>query len=650
VIVTPRLADSSAIAVNQDSRVQQLRGIAIVLVVAYHAGGLLPAGFIGVDVFFVISGYVITLSVTDRMRTGTFDLLEFLRRRVRRIVPALSLMLVTTLLLANWFSTMSSRTETLRTGLFASLGFANAFLYRFRPDGYFEDSAKSNALLHAWSLSLEEQFYLVFALVLALGIKVGALGHSNRRSVATLFVMVTAAISFTACIWMTHISVEIGSPEIQRLVAADSLDSRFSFYMPMTRAWEFLIGVLVALVKPSTRSWSGGRVLQVAGLMMVGSSAVLMPIDLFPGVWTLFPVVGTAAMLFSDSETSLTKSRLAAPLSYLGDRSYGWYLWHWPLMQFVSPFSATKVVLLLAGLVALLPASLSLKFIENPVRTRIGWKAPRRTAAVLVVSIAVPVATFSLTRNPQPDLGHHLDVRLGCAYGDISKLSRGQDCVIETSGALGVAALVGDSHASHLSEAFVSASRDLRLDAMLASRANSPFLFLEKVADAGNSREQRQMVEHLIQTGVTLVVLAQSDYSIPYLKDSGWDDGMRPVLTALTQAGIRVVLVSQSVFVEVNPLACSTLQVRVGACDAEIAPDTTRLNLNRKRVVLEQRLDAEFPAVRTYDALPYLCPEESCPLRREGKWWWRDGGHISVHASEQLTASLRDAMASALSN
>jgi hypothetical protein len=239
-------------------------------------------------------------------------------------------------------------------------------------------------------------------------------------------------------------------------------------------------------------------------------------------------------------------------------------------------------------------------------------------------------------------------------YGEIEKLGKGGVCSLPVSESEGIAALVGDSHASHLSEAFVVASHNLGFDALLASRANSPFLFLEGVSEGGASNEQRRMVKHLIELGVRIVVVAQSTYQISFQDGRDWADAMRPVLEEFTVAGVRVVLVGESVFVGervfvgADPQDCSALQIYLSACAADIERQTSQLLGQRSRFQQEADLAQEIDSVVLFDSARHLCPEELCSLRRNGRWWWRDNGHISVYASEQLGVPLQAAMREAL--
>lgn len=641
------MTDLSRVKVPVRQDIQQLRGLAIIFVVAYHAGGILPAGFVGVDMFFVISGYVIARSVQERVFKEDFTLSEFVSRRIRRLLPPLAAMLTVIIFLSTWLSPLLSRVQTVRTGIFATFGAANLFLFRFRPDGYFVSSEKSNALLHTWSLSLEEQFYVLFAIGVLLIVR--AAKKSNFVQVATWVAGVVGLASFALCIIMSTSGIQVGNTVLKQVLGSEFLDSDFAFYMPMTRAWEFLIGVLLGFHISSIALRTSVRLgIQFVGFCLVLVSGLLTPVNGFPGLWTVLPTVGTGAIIVGGGLGVGISGQLGTVMSWLGNRSYGWYLWHWPLMQFVSPYSQTRVSLVTAALVAVIPAALSYKFLEQPIRLSLHWRTAQRVGALAAVCLVIPLLAVISTRSPEPDLDHHLDVRLGCMYGEIEKLGEGGVCTLPVSGSKGIAALIGDSHASHLSGAFVVASHNLGFDALLASRANAPFLFLEGVSEDGVSNEQRRMVKHLIERGVRIVVVAQSTYQISFQDGHDWADAMRPVLEELTIAGVRVVLVGESLFVGADPQDCSAFQIYLSACAADVERQTGQLLGQRSRFQQEADLAREIGSVVLFDSARHLCPEELCRIRRNGRWWWRDNGHISVYASRQLEVPLQAAMTAVL--
>lgn len=627
--------------------IQELRGVAILLVVLYHAGAVLPSGFIGVDVFFVISGFVIAGSVRRSMRADNFSLASFIGKRVRRILPALSVMLTIVVLASSWFSSVASRVQTVRTGLFASLGGANLFLYRFRPDGYFEVSEKTNALLHTWSLSLEEQFYLTFAIAIAVAFRIfnGRVSQSSAIQAITL----VGFASFVLCVVVAHFTITLSSSALRLLLAADELDSTFAFYLPFTRAWEFLAGVSLC--------WLNIRVeprllllLRASGVLLMLASSTIVPGDHFPGLFTLMPVVAAVLLLISSGESSdLMSGKLGLVFRWLGDRSYSWYLWHWPIIQFVYPFSSSPWAQLTAALASLLPAHLSFAYVEQRFRNRAIWRSSRRTRVLGVASVLIPIAALSATRDFEPSLGLHLDAQLGCEEGILVRLQPEGPCTLSFDGAQSTAILLGDSHAGHLSEAFVGASEELGMNAILAARGNSPFVYPSGTRDESTPSQTQTLVDLAISRKVDVAVIAQSVYSSNFAPGVDWESAFRPVLEDLTSAGIRVVLVAQSVYLNTEPRSCSPLQTRLGLCNQIETRDSELLLMSRPRVASERLLADMSQGVVLFDSAKHLCPEPECSNRRGTNWWWRDNGHISVFASTQLRPYLRDAMMEALS-
>jgi len=618
--------------------IQELRGVAILLVVLYHAGAILPSGFIGVDVFFVISGFVIAGSVRRSMRADDFSLSSFIGKRVRRILPALSVMLTIVVLASSWFSSVASRVQTVRTGLFASLGGANLFLYRFRPDGYFEVSEKTNALLHTWSLSLEEQFYLAFAIAIAVAFRIFN-GRVSQSSAVRVIALV-GFVSFVLCVVVAHFTISLSSSILRLLLAADELDSTFAFYLPLTRAWEFLAGVSLC--------WLNIRVeprllliLRVSGVLLLLASSTIVPVDRFPGLFTLMPVMAAMLLLINSSESSaLMSGRLGIVFRWLGDRSYSWYLWHWPIIQFVYPFSSSRWAQLTAALASLLPAHLSFAYVEQRFRNRAIWRSSRRTRVLGVVSILIPIAALSATRDFEPSLSFHLDAEMGCEYGELSRLQENGPCTLTFDGAQSTAILLGDSHAGHLSEAFVGASKELGMNAILAVRGNSPFVYPGGVREVANPSQTQLLVDLAITRKVSVAVIAQSDYANNFASGVDWESAFRPVLEDLTAAGVRVVVVAQSVLMDADPRMCSPIQISLSRCDQLVSRDTNELFAARKRLSSEKRLVSEFQGVALFDSAQILCPDTRCSNRRQNEWWWRDGGHISIPASRALTGDL----------
>lgn len=332
-----------------------LRALAVIPVVFFHAGFQgLPGGFVGVDIFFVISGYLITAILLRELASGRFSILEFYKRRARRILPALFFVIALCLPFAWWLLTPDDL-KRFGASLFSVSVFASNF-YFWRNTDYFAPAAEDQPLLHTWSLSVEEQFYLFFPLLLALIYPFG-------KARAFFVIAAISVISFLLCEWMLH-----------HFPVAN-------FYLLPTRAWELLLGSLVAFVY----FWRPGlitdtsllikNILSLAGLAMIVGSVVLMEKSTpFPGLAAVFPVLGSALIIaFARRETWVGKLLALKVLVFVGLISYSAYLWHQPIFAFLRTASATPLqpVDYLIPMVATLGlAVFSLYFIERPFRTR----------------------------------------------------------------------------------------------------------------------------------------------------------------------------------------------------------------------------------------------------------------------------------------
>src|SRR4051812_39233055 len=289
--------------------VDGLRAIAVMLVLNFHGfPAAMPGGFIGVDVFFVISGFLITGIIARELEQGRFSLLTFYIRRVRRIFPALIAVLAVVLILG-WFWMLPATFAQLGTDVFASAGFA-ANIALLLQSGYFDVESAKKPLLHLWSLGIEEQFYLAWPLILML---------ATRWRVALLSIAGAIAIaSFTFN------------------VARVGFDPVATFYLPFSRAWELLAGAVLALTwSRIDQSGAASNWRAAAGLVLIVIAAAVLNVHrAFPGWWALLPVAGSA-LLLSAPAAWINRTLLSwPPMVWIGLISYPLYLWHWPLLVF----------------------------------------------------------------------------------------------------------------------------------------------------------------------------------------------------------------------------------------------------------------------------------------------------------------------------
>ncbi|MEB3983913.1 acyltransferase family protein [Mycobacterium sp. 663a-19] len=373
----------------RDSRrldIQGLRAVAVLMVVAFHAGLPVPGGFVGVDVFFVISGFVITGMIhRERSSTGRFRLGQFYLRRFKRLTPALALMVAVTMVLSFCLlSPLGAQQIAAPTGAGAMLLIAN-FVIPLLTGGYFDPPAESNPLLHTWTLSVEEQFYLIFPAILLHG---WALSRRARR-IPWVPILVGAA-SLTS-LWLAVAGAGVFGP-----LGASPATYLVGFYGPFARAWEFAVGALLALAMASRnlRPHRFAQVLAWLGLGLIAASALLIDhTTVFPGLWTLLPVGGTVLVIAGGTNHSTGVNRILTlpAIVKMGDWSYSIYLWHWPLKVFaVLLWPEATFVAVLAVVLSVLPAAASYRWVEQPLR-RLPPLTRRRTFALVGAVVCLPI-------------------------------------------------------------------------------------------------------------------------------------------------------------------------------------------------------------------------------------------------------------------
>ncbi len=288
-----------------------LRAIAVTLVVLYHFGLGVSSGFIGVDVFFVISGYLIGSKILPEINEGSFSFKSFWLKRIKRLLPAALVMVITTLVVG-WFVMLPGDYKHLGQSSLAHLLFSSNIFF-WKNIHYFTESVSSFPLLHTWSLSVEEQFYLLLPLLLYVATKLG-------RNVLRIIVVLSLILSALLCLYASR---HYQTP---------------NYYLLPTRWWELGIGLLFPLFSIEKKlNKRGGALLLILGLSMILLSAFITPTSNFPSEWTLLPVIGTMFCIAGGKSNSRTKSVISLrPVVFIGLISYSLYLWHWPIHSFLS--------------------------------------------------------------------------------------------------------------------------------------------------------------------------------------------------------------------------------------------------------------------------------------------------------------------------
>ncbi|MBE2251789.1 MAG: acyltransferase family protein [Myxococcus sp.] len=601
-----------------------LRGVAVVLVVLFHAWPtLVPGGFVGVDVFFVISGFVVTQMVRRDLARQPFRALDFYLRRVNRLAPALLAMLAATLtfsvlLLSPTLLTLVLSHAAAGLAMMANLLFA-------AQASYFDVSAEVKPLLHLWSLAVEEQFYLAVPLAVAMA----------RRAPR-----VAGALA---------VGLTLGS--LAASVALTGVAPQWAFFLPVTRAWELLAGVLLAQ-RPAASGPHRGRLraaLASLGLALIAGAAFgLDRTTPFPGVAALLPVGGAALVLWGGPGQGVAKLLSRGWLVWLGLISYPLYLWHWPLLtlgRLSVPLEQDVVITPLAVGAAVLLAWLTFAFLERPARAR----QSRAVALGLVGAaalLAVTLTGLQLSGAPQrwsargaaalelADFERAYDFKTDARFGtcwlvDEVAPSAG-DCVEEAPAGLPLVMVWGDSHAARFT-AGLRAVQAERHAFRLAQRTRSS---CPPLLDAGNAscRDANQAV----------VLEAAALRPAVLILDARWTNApqvsaLRATLEQLRRALPSTRLVVVGPVPEWRVTLPWTLNARVG-----VAPVPERLRPERydrqRQAEAQLQATAREGGATFVSALDGLCrPDEGCLVRLSEAplmlTTW-DYGHLTTPAAK----------------
>ncbi|BDS08250.1 O-antigen acetylase [Oceaniferula spumae] len=351
-----------------------LRSLAVIPVILFHAGLGFPGGYVGVDIFFVISGFLITSIIAKDIRNDCFSMTHFWERRVRRILPASVLVLLVTLI-AGAFILLPGQFEDLGKAACAQALMVSNF-YFWQQDGYFATASEFLPTLHTWSLAVEEQFYLILPLLMVWLMR----GNSGR---------VARALKVLSLIFVISLAWSVYNLEHH---------PSSTFFLLPTRAWELLAGSLLALVplkKPLSSKWN--ELLSIAGVLLILGSVFFMTSETpFPGLAAIPPCLGAVLLIFSNQSMLTTAGKLLAlkPCVFVGKISYSLYLWHWPLLVYGRHLSVSEPSLTLRlslVLASFILAYLTWKYVENPFRTKSICRNRKQIARFGVVGTLLPI-------------------------------------------------------------------------------------------------------------------------------------------------------------------------------------------------------------------------------------------------------------------
>jgi peptidoglycan/LPS O-acetylase OafA/YrhL len=644
--VTPREGGASpafdTVPVHRRLDIQGLRAIAVFLVVAFHAGLPVPGGFVGVDLFFVISGFVITgLLLRQWNADGQIDFGRFYARRIRRLLPALALVVAITCVGSILVqSPNGAQQQTAQTAIGAMLIAANVIVPRLSDD-YFGWIAAHNPLMHTWSLSVEEQFYLVYPGLLVVGL-VAARWLRNQRAAAVPVVLTTLG-SGVLMLVLAYAPTVI--PSSAGLLSA--------FFSSPARAWEFGAGALVALLAERC-VWPGAARL-AAGVLgaffAIGPAFVLTEHTTFPGIAAFAPVVGTTLILAAGIGGVHPVSRIlsAGPLVWAGDLSYSWYLWHWPLIVFSKRlFPDVEWATLVAAILSLPVAFLSFRFVESPTRAapaapgrRVGGLAVLTTAAVVLLAGGLGLGAKS-GWGQSWTLGAHVAMQRGCD----SEFDPVQ-CRWTSGNGRRFVLLLGDSQAWALADGLIPAADGLGLDTIVAASNACPFALrpaapakLDGLSSACEARNQ-QLVQYALEQRPQVVVIANQSLAYSAARES-WRASLSPAVRRLRASAIGVVIVHVVPLGDEQNLQASLLFRPSGGSRFTLLASQKSGRANADTA--ERMVADENPGTVVFDPATLLCPDGRCRVAYEGTEYYTDRNHLSRPGALLLESGLHQAL------
>jgi peptidoglycan/LPS O-acetylase OafA/YrhL len=617
-----------------------LRAVAVLGVVLHHLStSLAPGGYVGVDVFFVISGYLITGIIHSDLEQGNFTFARFYERRVRRIFPALLVMLCVCLAVGYGLLFPTDMSAMLRGALGTLLFASNMVFWRDLSAGYFAATdAMQNPLLHTWSLGVEEQFYLAFPVALL----------AIRRLCAR---------------WLPHILY--AGAIISLGLAALLLHSKSVavFFLSPFRAWELLAGALLTVGGiPPISSQTRRECVAWLGFVAVASSIVLYtPKTPFPGLAAVMPVLGACAIIHAGGNTSVGRLLAARPIVYIGLISYSLYLWHWPVIVFARHYLVGEAMhdyVVLLGAVSVLIGSLSYHLVEQPFRGRkLSYARTVVPASIVTVSVLASTAVIGIIhdgfagRFSTQIVQYDKERTPLIPFVQCDEKTAGDWCKLGSEALPPKTLLWGDSHLIAWAPAIQNWFQQTGRSAYLAATSACPPLFGVGTRTKPNCISQNEGVRLFLSKHPeirTVAMIARweayfgADASLTTANGKGKDmgtlaqDQLAYTLHSLRDQGLRVILF--------GPVPSHSMSVPLALARNrydlihDTAGDEYRRNASFYASVENARRVADFEFL---DPVQHMCTPD-CLVTQSGVSLYRDSHHLSVSGAMHLAPLIQD--------
>lgn len=610
------------------SDIDGIRAIAVVLVVIYHAfPSLLPGGFIGVDIFFVISGFLITSILKTEIVSGKYSVKDFYRRRIDRLFPAL-LVVMFSVFIFGWFTLFADEFMQLGKQLAGSAGFIANILF-YSEVGYFNATSATKPLLHLWSLGIEEQFYLVFPLVLYFAYK--------RKLNLVLVVSLLAGASFL----LNVISIR---ENVER-----------TFYLPQYRHWELLLGSILALLMHGEKSKRPLKsvafpLAAISLSVIIVTAFTLHSTVAFPGWYALLPVVASVLLIWTAQDSGPIKSIISSKIFvFIGLISYPLYLWHWPLFSLAHIINGSTPpdwVLLALTALSFVLAAITYCLIERPLKHVKSWK--KKTIPMLVLMMIIGMAGYVTYAMNGIDSRANIKVSKEVSrqlIGTIWQYTKNDNCLERFKTTLATSSpwwfctlkrnadpdilLLGNSYANHLYPGIANNShfKDLNVLSIGTADVTSGVL----VSKSANQTEQMKFVDNIMLKTKSIKYIIIS--GIVPKPDDLYISGLIKRMSIITSNGAKVVIFYPHVRLSDDIKACFSrpLKTPQKSCESDL---TELKDIQSNLAYLKEKVIAAYPSTLFFDPNSVFCDKKKCSSVRNGLPMYRDEyKHLSEYAS-----------------
>jgi|WetSurSiteA1Bulk_404760.scaffolds.fasta_scaffold00192_2 peptidoglycan/LPS O-acetylase OafA/YrhL len=652
-----------------------LRAIAVLSVVSFHAfpNGL-KGGFIGVDIFFIISGFLISTIIFSNLERGSFSFIEFYSRRIKRIFPALLLVLIACFVFG-WFVLLADEYKQLGKHIAGGAGFVSNFMF-WKESGYFDNAADTKPLLHLWSLGIEEQFYIVWPLLLWFA-------WQQRLNLLT--------ITITVLIFSFALNI---SKVYSDTVAA--------FYLPQTRFWELLAGSVLAYLtlykqnmfpsfKQKLDEWlsliicaqapeKNGNTLRsvqsLLGAILITFGVVVITKERhFPGWWAVFPTVGAVLIISAGTGAWLNRAVLSNRLLvWFGLISFPLYLWHWPLLSFARIIESEKPsqgIRIAVVLISIVLAWLTYKLIEKPIR--FGNHSTVKTITLFVLMVAVGSVgyydykhnglNFRLIQTEQNetfDYATHWQGWEKCDYVSAPIPNNGGCRILHQNKPIDII-VIGDSHAGHLASGLKEffATRKENVAVMLEAGCY-PFFPL-KMNDGVHFNSDGGLIEKALifaETTPSVKLIILSGYAALQINGNRYHEpsqftesqksihldafkiGLEATLTHLTKANKKIMYLTDVPELYKDPKSCVkrnfiSAKAGIGGCSIDVLKkDFIERNTAYLEIIKENK--DKFPQVNFVNTEEIFCDTDKCYGMKNNVLLYSTRDHLTPNGSKYL--------------